>query len=45
MRALTIIGICIAVCGLACNDIFWACFLVGFGGAVAYVAGRGLEWE
>ena len=45
MRALTIIGICIAVCGLACNDIFWACFLVGFGGAMAYVAGGGLEWE
>ena len=45
MKALTIIGICIAVCGLACNDIFWACFLVGFGGAMAYVAGGGLEWE
>lgn len=45
MRALTIIGMCIAVCGLACNDIFWACFLTGFGGSVAYVAGRRLEWD
>jgi hypothetical protein len=45
MKHLTAIGICIAVIGLACNDILWACFLVGFGGSVAYVAGRGLEWE
>lgn len=45
MRALTIIGMCIAVCGLACNTLPVACFLVGFGGAAAYVAGRGLEWE
>jgi hypothetical protein len=45
MRHLTAIGICIAVIGLACNTLPVACFLVGFGGAVAYVAGRGLEWE
>ena len=45
MRTLTIIGMCVAVCGLACNNIFWACFLVGLGGSVAYLAGRGLEWE
>lgn len=45
MRALTIIGMCVAVCGLACNTLPVACFLVGLGGSVAYVAGRGLEWE
>lgn len=45
MRHLTAIGMCIAVCGLACNDILWACFLTGFGGSMAYVAGRGLTWE
>lgn len=45
MRMLTVIGMCVAVCGLACNDILWACFLTAFGGTIAYVAGRGLEWE
>ncbi len=45
MRTLTTIGICIAVIGLACNTLPVACFLVGLGGSVAYLAGRGLEWE
>lgn len=45
MRALTIIGMCIAVIGLACNTLPVACFLTAFGGTIAYMAGRGLEWE
>ena len=45
MRHLTAIGMCIAVCGLACNTLPVACFLVGLGGSVAYLAGRDLEWE